>query len=126
LITLVSGRRLWETSRTTVGRRAPVTTEEDAHVPDPASLEAQIAATRAELAVTIDAIADRVSPKRVAQRGVGSMRAKVEELRDSSTGQPGPSGLGTTYRRRIRWDRVAAAGGAVLLIVWLVRRRRAS
>jgi hypothetical protein len=95
-------------------------------VPDPASLEAQIAATRAELAVTIDAIADRVSPKRVAQRGAGSMRAKVEELRNSSSGQPGPAGLGTTYRRRIRWDRVAAAGGAVLLIVWLVRRRRAS
>ena len=94
-------------------------------MPDPASLEAQIAATRAELAVTIDAIADRVSPKRVAQRGVGSMRAKVEELRNSSSARPEPAGPGTTYRRRIRWDRVAAAGGAVLLIAWLVRRRRA-
>ena len=94
-------------------------------MPDPASLETQIAATRAELAVTIDAIADRVSPKRVAQRGVGSMRAKVEELRNSSSGQPSPAGPAATYRRRIRWDRVAAAGGAVLLIAWLVRRRRA-
>jgi hypothetical protein len=93
-------------------------------VPDPSSLEEQIEATRAELAETIDAIADLVSPKRVAQRGVGSMKAKIEELRSSSNGQPGPAGLGTTYRRRIRWDRVAAAGGAVVLIVWLVRRKR--
>jgi hypothetical protein len=95
-------------------------------VPDPSSLEEQIEATRAELAETIDAIADLVSPKRVAQRGVGSMKAKIEELRNSSNGQPGPAGLGTTYRRRIRWNRVAAAGGAVVLLVWLVRRRRAS
>jgi hypothetical protein len=95
-------------------------------VPDPVSLEAQIAATRAELAVTIDAIADLVSPKRVAQRGVVSMKAKVEELRNSSNGQPGPAGQGPTYRRRIRWDRVAAAAGAVALVVLLVRRRRAS
>jgi hypothetical protein len=106
----------------------PVPTEEDAQVPgpDPSSLEEQIEATRAELAVTIDAIADRVSPKRVAQRGAGSMKAKVEELRSSSNGQPGPAGLGTTYRRRIRWDRVAAVGGAAVLIIWLVRRKRAS
>ena len=96
--------------------------------PDPSSLEEQIEATRAELAVTIDAIADRVSPKRAAQRGVGSMKAKVDELRSSSNGQPGPAGLATTttYRRRIRWDRVAAVGGAVVLVVWLVRRKRAS
>lgn len=93
-------------------------------MPDPSSLEEQIEATRAELAETIDAIADRVSPKRVAQRGVGSMKAKVEELRNSQTGQPGPAGLGTTYRRRIRWDRVAAVGGAVAVVVWLVRRKR--
>ncbi len=95
-------------------------------MPDPASLEQQIEATRAELAVTIDAIADRVSPKRVAERGVGSIKAKIEELRNSSTGEPGQAGPATTYRRRIRWDRVAAAGGAVVLIVWLVRRRRAN
>lgn len=93
-------------------------------MPDPSSLEEQIEATRAELAETIDAIADRVSPKRAAQRGVGSMKAKIEELRNSQSGQPGPAGLGTTYRRRIRWDRVAAVGGAVALVVWLVRRKR--
>ncbi|MFD0665593.1 DUF3618 domain-containing protein [Thermocatellispora tengchongensis] len=36
---------------------------------DPDELERRIERTRAELARTVDAIADRVSPKRVAQRG---------------------------------------------------------
>ncbi len=35
---------------------------------DPDELERRIARTRAELAQTVDAIADRVSPKRVAER----------------------------------------------------------
>lgn len=42
---------------------------------DPATLVAEIEATREDLAVTLDAIADRVSPKRVAQRSAD--RAKV-------------------------------------------------
>ena len=37
--------------------------------PDPAQLVAEIERTREDLAETLDAIADRVSPKRVAQRG---------------------------------------------------------
>ena len=95
-------------------------------MPDPASLQEQIEQTRAELAETIDAIADRVSPKRVAQRGVGTVKAKVEELRGSEA-QPGPAGLGGSGGgRSIRWERVAGAAGAVALVVWLVRRRRRS
>ncbi|MEU7001377.1 DUF3618 domain-containing protein [Nonomuraea sp. NPDC046570] len=45
---------------------------------DPDELERRIAQTRAELAQTVDAIAERVSPKRVAQRGVDSVKAKAE------------------------------------------------
>ena len=37
---------------------------------DPAALERKIERTRAELARTVDAIADRVSPKKVAERNV--------------------------------------------------------
>ncbi len=47
---------------------------------DPAELERQIERTRAELAQTVDAIADRVSPKRVAARGVAKVRANAEHL----------------------------------------------
>ena len=53
---------------------------------DPAQIQRQIEDTRAELAHTIDAIADIVSPKRVAKRGMNQIRARVEELRTQISG----------------------------------------
>lgn len=47
---------------------------------DPDELERKIERTRAELARTVDAIADRVSPKRVAQRGVARAKENAETL----------------------------------------------
>ncbi|GAA2859691.1 hypothetical protein GCM10010517_18190 [Streptosporangium fragile] len=47
---------------------------------DPAELERQIERTRAELARTVDAIVDRVSPKRVTERGMAKVRANAEHL----------------------------------------------
>ncbi|MEO3871909.1 DUF3618 domain-containing protein [Nonomuraea sp. B12E4] len=47
---------------------------------DPDELERRIARTRAELAQTVDAIADRVSPRRVAERTVADVRHKAEHL----------------------------------------------
>ena len=47
---------------------------------DPDELERRIESTRADLARTVDAIADRVSPKRVAQRGVAKVRANAEHF----------------------------------------------
>ncbi|GGM85229.1 hypothetical protein GCM10010106_35210 [Thermopolyspora flexuosa] len=47
---------------------------------DPAALEREIERTRAELARTIDAIADRVSPRRVAERSVARVKANAEQL----------------------------------------------
>ncbi|GAA4563576.1 DUF3618 domain-containing protein [Planotetraspora kaengkrachanensis] len=47
---------------------------------DPDALEREIERTRAELARTVDAIADRVSPKRVAERGVAKVKANAEHL----------------------------------------------
>ncbi|MET8145458.1 DUF3618 domain-containing protein [Sphaerisporangium sp. NPDC005288] len=47
---------------------------------DPEALEREIERTRAELAVTVDAIVDRVSPKRVAGRGVARIKANAEHL----------------------------------------------
>ncbi|MEU9886512.1 DUF3618 domain-containing protein [Sphaerisporangium sp. NPDC051017] len=47
---------------------------------DPEALERQIERTRAELAVTVDAIVERVSPKRVAERGVAKVRSNAEQL----------------------------------------------
>ncbi|MGN9838598.1 DUF3618 domain-containing protein [Nonomuraea sp. H19] len=44
---------------------------------DPDELERRIAQTRAELAETVDAIADRVSPKRVTERTVADVKSKA-------------------------------------------------
>ncbi|GAA0429407.1 hypothetical protein Acor_40220 [Acrocarpospora corrugata] len=47
---------------------------------DPAALERKIERTRTELARTVDAIADRVSPKRVAGRNVAKVKAQAEHV----------------------------------------------
>ncbi|MFC4534348.1 DUF3618 domain-containing protein [Sphaerisporangium dianthi] len=47
---------------------------------DPEALEKEIERTRAELAFTVDAIVDRVSPKRVAERGVARVKANAGQL----------------------------------------------
>ncbi|MEU8176998.1 DUF3618 domain-containing protein [Microbispora hainanensis] len=47
---------------------------------DPDALERKIERTRAELARTVDAIADRVSPKRVAERGVAKAKANARDF----------------------------------------------
>lgn len=110
---------------------------------DPAIIQRQIDETRAELAETIDAIADIVSPRRVAERASEQVRAKVAELRarasrdgdplelaaDKSPAQAtpvtaaaaGPASGG----RSVRWGRVALAVGATtMLVVGTTRRRR--
>ena len=46
---------------------------------DPAALAAEIERTREDLAGTLDAIADRVSPKRVAKRTSKKVAASVKE-----------------------------------------------
>lgn len=107
---------------------------------DPAQIQRQIEDTRAELAQTIDAIADIVSPKRAARRGVEQLKVKVEELKTQFNGGPvdgqvqrelppgmspelqGSSVYGT--KRTVRWDRVAIAGGGAFVLLLLVRRRR--
>ncbi len=48
---------------------------------DPAAIQQQIENTRAELAVTLDAIAELVSPRRIAERTGEQIRGRVAELR---------------------------------------------
>jgi hypothetical protein len=107
---------------------------------DPAAIQRQIEDTRAELAQTIDAIADIVSPKRAARRGVEQLRGRVEELRNQIQGPqldgqgqrelpPGmsPELSGSTLygtKRTVRWDRVALVGGGAVVLLLIVRRRR--
>ena len=75
----------------------------------PAEIEADIERTRARLAGTVDAIADRVKPANVARRGVDSAKAQVVDAQGN-----------------LRTQRVAvlaaAVAGAVGFVLW--RRSR--
>lgn len=116
---------------------------------DPAEIQQQIEATRAELAETVDAIADIVSPKRAARRGAEQVKAKVEELRERANGtspreivtardQQGNLALPAAMRdqltrtteygpgRSVRWDRVGMLAGTVVVVVWLRHRHKRS
>lgn len=116
---------------------------------DPATIQLQIDETRAELAETIDAIAEIVSPRRVAERAGEQVRAKVAELRTrvgqagdrrelAADGAAGPAALpaatgapralaaggSAPAGRTVRWGRVALAAGAMTLLVLRTTRRR--
>ncbi|WP_131745888.1 DUF3618 domain-containing protein [Frankia sp. Cppng1_Ct_nod] len=119
---------------------------------DPAAIQQQIENTRAELAVTLDAIAELVSPRRVAERTGEQIRNRAAEVRQKvlasvsggpeaipagsdddafafggpaeRPGLPGGFGSGLVMRRSVRWDRVAIAGTGVMLLIFAGRRRR--
>lgn len=73
----------------------------------PAEIERDIEATRARLAISIDELADRVSPKNVAKRGAEKARLTVVD----ETGSP-------------RTSRIAAIGAAVATVAGIVLWRR--
>jgi hypothetical protein len=62
--------------------------EEDVAGQDPHAIQREIEHTRAELAETIDAIADRVSPKRVASRSAARLRTAVHDVLHGPDGLP--------------------------------------
>jgi hypothetical protein len=95
---------------------------------DPDAIQREIERTRAELADTIDAIADRLSPKRAAARGAKAVKAQVSSVLDhGDSGGPLLAGE-SAQARRLRTDRVLIIVGAVAaavagIVVWRARRR---
>ena len=59
---------------------------------DPDTIQKEIEQTRAELADTIDAIADRISPKRAASRGAHAVKSSVSGLFGSNGNNGNGSG----------------------------------
>lgn len=108
---------------------------------NPDAIQREIEQTRAELADTIDAIADRISPKRAASRGASAVKAQVSSVLGHSNGHASTSVVldapaapahteTTTYQvnRQLRVDRVllavgAAAAVAGAIVLWRSRRR---
>jgi hypothetical protein len=117
---------------------------------DPGAIEREIEETRAELARTVDLIAERLSPKRAAGRGVtkvreglggvfqqenghgngqvdASHRTPFEPRAEPSIHAVSVPTAATTANRTLRKDRVAMAIGAVAAVVGLIvvlKRRR--
>jgi hypothetical protein len=96
---------------------------------DPDAIAREIEQTRAELADTIDAIADRISPKRVASRGAQAVKAKVGAATPTPSGagsQPSGDNVGLNQPAGSSLPIVplATVAGVVLLILMLLRRRR--
>ena len=60
-------------------------TEDVQDVTEPSDIENQIERARDDLATTIDAIADRVSPKRVATRGVATAKDAAQTAAQTAT-----------------------------------------
>ncbi|HEX3708018.1 MAG TPA: DUF3618 domain-containing protein [Mycobacteriales bacterium] len=78
----------------------------------------EIEQTRAELAETIDAITDRLNPRRAASRGA---RAVKEQVSSAMPGDGGEAGSGDGPRPAV----IAVAGAAAVVAgVVAVRRRR--
>ena len=128
--------------------------EEEFVAQDPDAIQAEIERTREELARTLDAIADRVSPRRAATRGAQKVKTTVENVfRGGGNGFDGQamreappaeyqgySGTAAGYSEqpftgestyetqvRVRMDRVLIAAGAAAAVVTaivLIRRRR--
>lgn len=97
----------------------------------PRELERQIEAARVDLARSVDAIVDRVHPKRVIRRTVGKVRERVGltpahpdgvagELPPGQSSQQG-GGLPVRKEYLIAAGAVVAAG-AVAAIIWYRRR----
>jgi uncharacterized protein DUF3618 len=103
-------------------------------VPTPETIQAEIEATRAELARTVDLIAERLSPRRAAGRGVSKVKGVLShghsnghlpasestfDVHETDTIRSIPLPQ-TEPPRHLRKDRVALAVGATLAVVGLV------
>src|SRR5437763_14042643 len=99
-------------------------TDQEDDVPatrSPDSIQKEIEQTRAELAETIDAIADRISPKRAASRGAAAVKAQVSGVLGHGGNGPAPasvldapaavSGHTDTQQREREVRSIAASGG---------------
>jgi hypothetical protein len=94
---------------------------------DPQALEREIERTRAELARTVDALVDRINPKKAARRGVMLLREEAGQLTTAVGALVGPRD-DDEESARDRGAKVLMGAGVVLaagaVAVMVLRRRR--
>jgi hypothetical protein len=116
---------------------------------DPDAIQREIEETRAELARTVDLIAERLSPRRAASRGASKVKSSLDGVfhRDGEddhahvhlpSGEPGspahdtgirsvslaPSANDAQMVRTLRTERVVIAAAAVVALIGLIIVRR--
>jgi hypothetical protein len=79
----------------------------------PEVLVREIEATREELAVTLDAIADRVSPKRVAKRGSEQAKEAASRAKDVLTEKAGQARVALADRAGTAKESASGTGGTL-------------
>jgi Protein of unknown function (DUF3618) len=136
---------------TTVSDQVSETTTGDDVSRDPDLIQREIEETRAELARTVDLIAERLSPRRAASRGASKVKSGIDgvfhkdngpdevqiHVPDGDPGSPQvergirtvplPQSSGPELERQLRKDRVAIALGALAAftaLIVVVRRRK--
>lgn len=96
--------------------------------PDPEALEKEIERTRQELARTIDALADRVNPRNVAQRSMTRLKEEAGQVASSvgamlvpAEGEDGEPGQ---VDRRVIAVGIGAVVTVTVFVLWRRGRRR--
>ncbi|HXA58184.1 MAG TPA: DUF3618 domain-containing protein [Streptosporangiaceae bacterium] len=94
---------------------------------DPESLEREIERTRDELARTIDALAERVSPRNVASRGVARLKEEAAQVTAAVGTIVGPVDREDPQAIARRNKAIMVGAGlalaATVLVLWGRRRR---
>lgn len=94
---------------------------------DPESLEREIERTRDELARTIDALAERVSPRNVASRGVARLKEEAAQVTAAVGTIVGPVDREDPQAIARRNTAIMVGAGvalaATVLVLWGRRRR---
>ncbi|GLZ13112.1 hypothetical protein Acsp04_33470 [Actinomadura sp. NBRC 104425] len=94
---------------------------------DPEALEREIERTRQELARTIDALAERVSPRNVAQRGAERIKEEAGQVAKVARTMLTPDGQEPGERagadRRALLIGIGVAVTITAFVVWRRRRR---
>jgi hypothetical protein len=89
---------------------------------DPAAIEAEIEATRARLAETVDQLAVRVHPKTIVERTKEDARLQVQQATERARVQLHDAVY--TIEGKPRTERLAAAGAALVALIGLLVWRR--
>lgn len=106
----------------TTGTSSAGAPDKDTQSNDPASIEADIARTRAQLQDAVDELSDRLNPKNVAAELTDDVKLAVADLKRRVTGDVRPPG--EPEPGKAAWVVLGTGAAIVLAVVGKLVRRR--